>query len=47
MHLKQLKLAGFKSFVDPSVIEFPTRCTIDKHFYPYIIWSRSNLEYFI
>lgn len=23
MHLKQLKLAGFKSFVDPTVVEFP------------------------
>lgn len=25
MHLKQLKLAGFKSFVDPSVVHFPSQ----------------------
>src|SRR3989338_8858158 len=25
MHLKQLKLAGFKSFVDPTVVHFPSQ----------------------
>ena len=25
MHLKQLKLAGFKSFVDPTVVDFPSQ----------------------
>lgn len=25
MHLKQLKLAGFKSFVDPSIVHFPSQ----------------------
>ncbi len=25
MHLKQLKLAGFKSFVDPTTVHFPSR----------------------
>ena len=25
MHLKQLKLAGFKSFVDPTVMPFPSQ----------------------
>lgn len=27
MHLKQIKLAGFKSFVDPTVVPFPTNMT--------------------
>ncbi|WP_236731175.1 AAA family ATPase, partial [Legionella maceachernii] len=25
MHLKQLKLAGFKSFVDPTIVPFPSQ----------------------